>query len=65
MAVLETNHHTPRFFNLHHGDTAHTLILGRTGAGKSLLLNFLLTNLQFFRLNWPYFARQTQFVFES
>lgn len=46
LAVLETNHHTPYFFNLHHGDTAHTLILGRTGAGKSFLLNFLMTNLQ-------------------
>lgn len=46
LAVLETNHHTPYFFNLHHGDTAHTVILGRTGAGKSFLLNFLITNLQ-------------------
>ena len=46
LAVLETNHQTPYFFNLHHGDTAHTLMLGRTGAGKSFLLNFLITNLQ-------------------
>jgi hypothetical protein len=46
LAVLETNHRTPYFFNLHHGDTAHTLMLGRTGAGKSFLLNFLITNLQ-------------------
>jgi len=46
LAVLETNHRTPYFFNLHYGDTAHTVILGRTGAGKSFLLNFLITNLQ-------------------
>src|SRR5205823_1574202 len=46
LAVLETNHHTPYFFNLHHRDVAHTLILGRTGAGKSFLLNFLITSLQ-------------------
>ena len=46
LAVLETNHHTPYFFNLHHRDVAHTMILGRTGAGKSFLLNFLITNLQ-------------------
>jgi type IV secretion system protein VirB4 len=46
LAVLETNHHTPYFLNLHHRDVAHTLILGRTGAGKSFLLNFLITNLQ-------------------
>jgi len=46
LAVLETNHGTPYFFNLHYHDTAHTMILGRTGSGKSFLLNFLITNLQ-------------------
>ncbi|MGB2652759.1 MAG: type IV secretion system DNA-binding domain-containing protein, partial [Candidatus Acidiferrum sp.] len=40
------NHHTPYFLNLHYRDVAHTMILGRTGAGKSFLLNFLITNLQ-------------------
>ena len=46
LAVLETNHHTPYFLNLHYHDVAHTMILGRSGAGKSFLLNFLITNLQ-------------------
>jgi type IV secretion/conjugal transfer VirB4 family ATPase len=46
LAVLETNHNTPYFLNLHYRDVAHTMILGRTGAGKSFLLNFLITNLQ-------------------
>src|SRR5437899_3338052 len=46
LAVLETNHHTPYFLNLHHGDVGHAMILGRTGAGKSFLLNFVITNLQ-------------------
>jgi type IV secretion system protein TrbE len=46
LAVLETNHGTPYFLNLHYRDTAHTLMLGRTGSGKSFLLNFLITNLQ-------------------
>ncbi len=46
LAVLETNHRTPYFLNLHHRDVAHTVILGRTGSGKSFLLNFLITNLQ-------------------
>jgi len=46
LAVLETNHHTPYFLNLHHRDLAHTMILGRSGAGKSFLLGFLVTNLQ-------------------
>ena len=46
LAVLETNHNTPYFLNLHHRDLAHTMILGRTGSGKSFLLNFLITNMQ-------------------
>ena len=46
LALLETNHRTPYFLNLHHRDVAHTIILGRTGSGKSFLLNFLVTNLQ-------------------
>jgi len=46
LAVLETNHRTPYFLNLHYRDVAHTMILGRTGAGKSFALGFLITNLQ-------------------
>jgi type IV secretion system protein TrbE len=46
LAVLETCHNTPYFLNLHYHDVAHTLVLGRTGAGKSFLLNFLITHLQ-------------------
>jgi type IV secretion system protein TrbE len=46
LAVLETNHQTPYYLNLHARDVAHTMILGQTGAGKSFLLNFLITNLQ-------------------
>lgn len=46
LAVLETTHQTPYFLNLHHRDVAHTIILGRSGSGKSFLLNFLITNLQ-------------------
>jgi type IV secretion/conjugal transfer VirB4 family ATPase len=46
LAVLETNHHSPYYLNLHYRDVAHTMMLGRTGAGKSFLLSFLITNLQ-------------------
>jgi type IV secretion system protein VirB4 len=46
LAVLETNHGTPYFLNLHYRDVAHSMILGRSGSGKSFLLNFLITNLQ-------------------
>ena len=37
LAVLETDNSTPYFLNLHNGEVAHTLILGTTGSGKSLL----------------------------
>jgi type IV secretion/conjugal transfer VirB4 family ATPase len=46
LAVLETSHGTPYFLNLHYRDTAHSMILGRSGSGKSFLVNFLITNLQ-------------------
>jgi energy-coupling factor transporter ATP-binding protein EcfA2 len=41
LAVLETSHGTPYFLNLHYGDTAHSMILGRTGSGKSTTLGIL------------------------
>lgn len=46
LAVLETDHATPYFLNLHNRDVAHTLILGATGSGKSFLCNFMLQNAQ-------------------
>jgi len=49
LAVLETCHRTPYFLNLHYKDVAHSVVLGRTGSGKSFLLNFLITNLQKYR----------------
>jgi type IV secretion/conjugal transfer VirB4 family ATPase len=49
LAILETNHGTPYFLNLHYGDVAHSMILGRSGSGKSFFLNFLITNLQKYR----------------
>jgi type IV secretion/conjugal transfer VirB4 family ATPase len=46
LAVLETDHSTPYYLNLHQHDVAHTLVLGYTGSGKSFLLNFLIQSLQ-------------------
>lgn len=34
-----TPEHLPFYFNLHVGDVGHTLVVGPTGAGKSVLLN--------------------------
>jgi type IV secretion system protein VirB4 len=46
LAVFETEHQTPYFWNLHVDDVGHTLITGATGAGKSFLMNFLVTHAQ-------------------
>ena len=40
LAILETQWHTPFYYDLFHGDVGHTLVLGATGAGKSFTLNF-------------------------
>ena len=46
LAVLETDHATPYFLNLHNRDVAHSLILGATGSGKSFFCSFMLQNAQ-------------------
>jgi type IV secretion system protein VirB4 len=46
LAVFETRHQTPYYYNLHVQDVGHTLVLGATGSGKSFLLNFLTTHAQ-------------------
>ncbi len=43
VTLLETISGTPYFFNFHLRDVGHTTIIGPTGTGKSVLLNFLLT----------------------
>jgi len=48
LAVFETPHGTQFAFHLMDEDVGHTLALGATGAGKSFLLNFLLTQAQQF-----------------
>lgn len=46
LAVLETDHATPYYLNLHYRDVAHALILGATGSGKSFFANCVLQNAQ-------------------
>jgi type IV secretion system protein VirB4 len=41
VAVFNTTSGTPFHFNFHVRDVGHTLIIGPTGAGKTVLMNFL------------------------
>ena len=48
VTVLDTTSGTPFFFNFHVRDVGHTMIVGPTGAGKTVLLNFLCAQAQKF-----------------
>lgn len=42
VALLKTTANSPYYFNFHFGDVGHTLILGPSGFGKTVIQNFLL-----------------------
>lgn len=46
VTVLDTTSGTPYFFNFHLRDVGHTTIIGPTGAGKTVLMNFLCAQAQ-------------------
>lgn len=48
VTVFDTSSGTPFFFNFHVRDVGHTTIIGPTGSGKTVLLNFLCTQAQKF-----------------
>ncbi len=41
VTVFDTTSGTPFFFNFHVRDVGHTMIIGPTGSGKTVLMNFL------------------------
>ena len=49
VTVLNTTSGTPYFFSFHIRDVGHTMIIGPTGAGKTVLLNFLACQAQKFK----------------
>lgn len=48
VTVFNTTSGTPYFFNFHSRDVGHTTIIGPTGAGKTVLMNFLVAQTQKF-----------------
>ena len=58
LLVAATDGATPFRLNLHHGDVGHTLIVGPTGAGKSVLLGLLAAQ-------WRRYANAQVFIFDA
>lgn len=57
VTVLNTTSGTPYFFNFHVRDVGHTMIVGPTGAGKTVLMNFLCTQAQKFKPKMFFFDK--------
>jgi type IV secretion system protein VirB4 len=58
LAVARTDGSTPFRLDLHVGDVGHTMVVGPTGAGKSVLLSFL-------ALQWKRFPGAQVFLFDK
>jgi len=46
VALLKTSASSPYYFNFHSGDLGHTLIIGPSGGGKTVIQNFLMAQLE-------------------
>lgn len=55
VTVFRTDNNTPYFFNFHYEKTGHMTIIGPLGTGKTVLLNFLVSESQKFKPNLYYF----------
>jgi type IV secretion system protein VirB4 len=58
VTVFRTADDTPYFFNFHFGDNGHTAIIGPYGAGKTVLLNFLVSEAQKYDAKTVYFEKE-------
>lgn len=57
VTVFNTTSGTPYFFSFHVRDVGHTMIVGPTGAGKTVLMNFLCAQAQKFRPRMFFFDK--------
>ncbi len=57
VTVFDTSSGTPFFFNFHSRDVGHTTVIGPTGSGKTVLLNFLCTQAQKFNCRIFFFDK--------
>lgn len=57
VTVFDTSSGTPYFFNFHLRDVGHTTIIGPTGSGKTVLMNFLCAQAQKFNCRMFFFDK--------
>jgi type IV secretion system protein VirB4 len=57
VTVFDTTSGTPFFFNFHLRDIGHTTIIGPTGSGKTVLMNFLCAQAQKFNCRMFFFDK--------
>lgn len=57
VTVFDTTSGTPFYFNFHVRDIGHTTIIGPTGAGKTVLMNFLCAQAQKFNCRLFFFDK--------
>ena len=57
VTVFDTTSGTPYHFNFHVRDVGHSLIIGPTGAGKTVLMNFLCAMAQKYRCRMFFFDK--------
>lgn len=57
VTVLDTTSGTPFYFSFHVQDVGHTTIIGPTGAGKTVLMNFLCAQSQKFKCRLFFFDK--------
>ncbi|MFC1659511.1 VirB4 family type IV secretion/conjugal transfer ATPase [Pseudomonadota bacterium] len=57
VTVFNTVSGTPYFFNFHVRDVGHTMIIGPTGSGKTVLMNFLCAQSQKFNCRMFFFDK--------
>ncbi|MFN5382900.1 MAG: VirB4 family type IV secretion/conjugal transfer ATPase [Alphaproteobacteria bacterium] len=57
VTVFDTTSGTPFYFNFHVRDVGHTMIIGPTGAGKTVLMNFLCAQAQKYKCRLFFFDK--------
>ncbi len=57
VSVFDTTSGTPYYFNFHVRDVGHTTVIGPTGSGKTVLLNFLAAQAQKFNCRMFFFDK--------